>query len=134
MPENEKPVNIHWLVRVAGCDEELLVYAAYVQYHHATTVGATVHAIGGHSEPLLATFKNADHKVVFESPAAAVVYVRRADVTDKVDRNASPGQLRDMKDGLAEAAGEPAPAQPVVHVGMNTGYAAGGVQTYTIRA
>ena len=36
MPENEKPVNIHWLVRVAGCDEELLVYAAYVQYHDAS--------------------------------------------------------------------------------------------------
>jgi hypothetical protein len=136
MPENEKPVNIHWLVRVAGCDEELLVYAAYVQYNVAGSATATVHAIGGRDEPFLATFKNADHKVVFQAPAAAVAYVRRADVTDKVDRNATPNQLRDMKDGLAAAAaGESTPAQTMFYttnVAAGVPGAAGVPQVFTL--
>lgn len=125
-PENEKPVNVHWLVRVAGCDEELLVYAAYAVYHPATDP-ASVHAIGEHREHLLATFKNADHKVVFQTPAAAVAYVRRADVTGKVDKSATPNQFRELKDELSKAA-EGLPAQPAVHITMNpTTHGAAGV-------
>ena len=87
-----------------------------------------MHSIGDPREPVMATFKNADHKIVFQAQAAALVYVRHADVTGKVDLNAAPGQVRDMQ---AELAQQPSPVQ----VGMNTGYipgGAGGTQVFTL--
>lgn len=133
MPENEKPVNIHWLVRVAGCDEELLVYAAYVQYHDASVPTKTTLRTAS-DDVVLTTFKNADHKVVFQALAAAVVYVRRADVTAKVDRDAPPGQIRDLKDGIVAAAGESTPAQ-TLNIKIPTSVAAGAAgapQTFNV--
>jgi hypothetical protein len=87
MPENEEAVDVRWLVRVAGCDEDLLVDAARVVYHPATST-ATVHAIGESREHLLVTFKNADHEIVFQAQATAVVYMLRvsADRTDLAPR------------------------------------------------
>lgn len=102
MPEeNERPANTHWLVRVAGCDEEIAVYAAYVQTNVAAH-GDTIHSVGG-SDFQVTSLKNADHKIVFQAPAMAVAYVRRADVTGKVDRNAPPAQVRDLQKELAGA-------------------------------
>ena len=107
MTENEKPVNTHWLVGVAGMDEEVLVYAAYVQ--HQPAISGTVQTFSGGTPvgPVMAVFKNAEHKIVFEAQAVAVTYVRRADVTGKVDRNADPGQLASLKTELREAGGGP---------------------------
>ena len=99
--ENEELANAHWLVRVAGCDEEIAVYAAYVQTNVAVQ-GDTIHSIGG-SDFQVTSLKNTDHKIVFQAPAMAVAYVRRADVTGKVDRNAPPTQISDLQKELAGA-------------------------------
>ncbi len=132
MPEdNEKLANAHWLVRVAGCDEEVAVYAAYVQTNVATH-GDTIHTLSGGSDFQVTSLKNADHKIVFQAPAHAVVYVRRADVTGKVDRNAAPAQIRDLQ---AKLAGKPTPAQTMYYttnVAAGVPGAAGLPQTFTV--
>ena len=75
MPENEKPVNIHWLVGVPGVAEPLVVWAAYVQTHHAANLTTTGYHQG--ADLIMTTLKDADHKIVFQAPAMALNYVRR---------------------------------------------------------
>ena len=83
MPENEQLLNTSWLVGVVGHDEELLIHAAYVVYHNATSGSAA-----RPGDLIMATLKNEAHKAVFQVPAAMLAYVRRADITARVDRDA----------------------------------------------
>jgi hypothetical protein len=95
MPEgDEKFTDTHWYVGVTGREEELLVYAAYSVYDSTS--------------PLI-SLCTADHKAVFQAPVLTVTYMRRADVTRKVDRNAPPNQVRDLEAGV----GPLAPIKPV---------------------
>lgn len=81
MPENEKPVNQQWLVKVAGRDTELPVWGAYVQWH--TAGNTTVHTLT-HSDLVMVTIKDDNHKVAFQAPAQAVAYILRADAVGRI--------------------------------------------------
>ena len=131
MPEDEKLINTHWLLSVAGQEEEILVYAAYPVYHSAAS---TKQAASSVDAPALISLRDAAHKVVFQAPAMAVAYMRRADVTGKVDKNASPNQVRDLKETLREAS-EVHPLHPFTHITASPGVsvaAGGGGQTWTV--
>jgi hypothetical protein len=112
MPEDgEKFVNTHWHIGIAGREEELLAYAAYPDYHHGAT-SAGGRTIGRGDDPVNVSLWTADGRIVFQAPVAAIAYMRRADATRKVDRNAPPGQVRDMQAELEES-GPLAPIKPV---------------------
>jgi hypothetical protein len=101
MPENGKnSVNTHWYIGIAGRDEELLVYAAYPDYHRGATSASTA-TIRWADEPANVSLWTADGKIVFQAQAAAVAYMRQADATRKIDRNATPNQVHDLKEELA---------------------------------
>ena len=121
MPENEKAVNVHWLVGIAGTAEPQVVYAAYINRPEDWSTAEGVGAITG---PVI--LKDANHKVVFRGSERDVQYVRRA----------QPGMALDRETGLwSPPAGEPVPAQPVMQAGMNSGYipgAAGVPQVFTL--
>ena len=102
MPENEKPVNTHWLVGIAGVADPLVVWAAYIYQPSAPTV----HTIPAQGAAAPVVLKDADHKVVFQGASGHVQYVRR--VQPGMARNAETG-------GYKPPADEPAPP---VHVTM----------------
>jgi hypothetical protein len=118
VPANdEKFVNTHWCIGITGRDEELLVYAAYPDYHHGATF-ASATTVTWANEPTRVSLWTADGRLAFQAPVASVAYMRRADATGKIDRNATPLQVRDLQAELEEpgllAPVKPAPADPLL--------------------
>jgi hypothetical protein len=118
VPESDEEfVDAHWCIGIAGRDEELLVYAAYPDYHHgATFAGATT--VTWANEPTRVSLWTADGRLAFQAPVASVAYMRRADATGKIGRDATPLQVRDMQAELEEpgllAPVKPGPADPLL--------------------
>jgi hypothetical protein len=103
MPEDgEELVNTHWHIGIAGRDEELLAYAAYLDCHRGMAVSR--HIISQAHDPVMVSLWDAGSRIVFQAPIAAIAYMRRADATRKIDRNAPPSQVRDLGDELRRAA------------------------------
>ena len=101
VPENEKP-NPHWLVSPRDTREtEFAVWAAYLRTHSAASA----------SDLIMTTLKDADQEIVFQAPATALNYVRRAQSVPAGDTifvplrtgEHHPGQVRDLQDALNEA-------------------------------
>lgn len=114
MPENEKLVNTHWLVGIAGAAEPLVVWAAYIHQQ-------TVHDIRSGALPVV--LKDADHKIVFQGH---VQYVRRA----------QPGMALDRETGRYSPPAEGSATAQTIHYTAYTplpGAAGGGPpQTFTV--
>lgn len=96
---DEKAVDACWHIGITGREEELLAYGTHPDYHDVTTT----HTIGRTDGPVVISLWNAAGQIVFQAPAAALAYMRRADVTRKVDQNATPNQVRDLRAELAAA-------------------------------
>lgn len=103
MPENEKPVNTHWLIGIAGIADPLLVWAAYISHAEDWQKAEGAGAVTG---PVI--LKDASHKIVFRGSEREVQYVRRV----------QPGMARNLETGgYKPPADEPEPYSPV-HVTM----------------
>jgi hypothetical protein len=107
MPENsEAPANADWLVGIPGREHELPIRAAYIATNTADAKDLTGSA--------RVTLKDAEHKIVFQAPAGAVLYVRRdhyaaasepptAMIPLPEGVSVTPGQLRDLQASVNEA-------------------------------
>jgi hypothetical protein len=101
MPEKETPVDVRWLIGIAGCASEVPVTAAYVQQQ----IG-----LDGIKD---FTLKDANHKIVFQGPREHVLYVRRRPDPGGIvpavyvtsPPGLTPGQMRDLQDALDDVAG-----------------------------
>lgn len=101
MSDNEKPVNIHWLVGVPGRDDPLVVWAAYIYQP----------TVQGSGDPVV--LKDANHKVVFQGHAQYVVRYQAGIKQDADGRWSPPADE----------------AQPYSQITMPTSVAAGAPQT-----
>jgi hypothetical protein len=111
MPETEKNedlVNIWWLVSTYGPQEEIAIWAAYIQQH--TALDRATPQQGG-DDLIMTTLKDADHKIVFSAPARTLNYVRRAQpaaagvifVPLRKDLSVTLAQIRAVQNALNEA-------------------------------
>ena len=99
MPGNDgKLINTYWHIGITGRDEELLAYAAYPDYHRS--LATSRHTVTQADDPVMVSLWDAGGQIVFQAPVAAVAYMRRADATRKIDRNATPNQICWLKDEL----------------------------------